>query len=47
MPDNNEKPHKIWIMYRKAKDIINNCLMTVDNKKFITANNEEFLVKEA
>lgn len=44
MPE--EKPHRVWRMYRRAKTIIKNWFLTVDNKKLITADGKEFLVKE-
>lgn len=51
MSNNNEDPkpvRKTWMMLKKAPPIANkNWFITKDNKKFMTADGQEFLVKEA
>lgn len=49
MANNNEDPkpvRKTWIMLKKAPEIVKNVFMTKDNKKFMTSDGHEFLVKE-
>ena len=50
MSNNNEDPkpvRKTWMMLKKAPPIVNkNWFITKDNKKFMTADGLEFLVKE-
>lgn len=50
MANNNEndKPviRKTWLMIKKAPVVVKNLFMTKDNKRFITADGHEFLVKE-
>lgn len=46
--NNNDEPivRKTWLMIKKAPSIIKNWFLTKDNKKFMTADGHEFLVKE-
>ena len=49
MANNNEDPkpvRKTWIMLKKAIVDIQNFFMTKDNKKFMTSDGHEFIVKE-
>jgi hypothetical protein len=49
MANNNEDPkpvRKTWIMLKKAPVIAKNLFITKDNKKFMTSDGHEFLVKE-
>lgn len=49
MSNNNEDPkpvRKTWMMIKKAPLVIKNWFLTKDNKKFMTADNQEFLIKE-
>ena len=42
-----DQEHKKWIMYKKAPPIANkDWFITKDNKKFMTADGLEFLIKE-
>lgn len=50
MANNNEDPkpvRKTWIMLKKAPVITKNLFITKDNKKFMTSDGHEFLVKES
>lgn len=40
-------PKKTWVMFKRASIAIKNWFITKDNKKFMTADGQEFLVKEA
>lgn len=46
--NNNEQPvRKTWIMYKRAPQIEKkNWFITRDNKKFMTSEGQEFLIKE-
>lgn len=49
MPNNdeNQKPvRKIWLMIKKVHPVLSNNFITKDGKKFMTYDNQEFLVKE-
>ena len=49
MPNNNEDPkpvRKTWLMIKRAPQVLRNNFITKDGKKFITSDNQEFLVKE-
>lgn len=48
MSENNQQPErKTWIMLRRAPVVLKNLFMTKDNKKFITVDGHEFLIKES